>query len=171
MKSSLENVSAQDILKLPTPNLEKIVEVITNISQSLEFENKLHGEGLLYFHLGLMLTGGDDQQQNLKFSRFRFRRHLGRGRYGVVVEVEDTMPDPDSPTLYAMKIQHYGDEFRRELKILAQFNSNRILKMKKDCYGFFNGLSWLVAELCAHSVADWLAEDDDASLFVREPTK
>ena len=77
MKSSLENVSAQDILKLPTPNLEKIVEVITNISQSLEFENKLHGEGLLYFHLGLMLTGGDDQQQNSKFSRFRFRRHLG----------------------------------------------------------------------------------------------
>ena len=54
------------------------------------------------------------------------------------------MPDPDSPTLYAMKIQHYGDEFRRELKILAQFNSNRILKMKKGMLIVLNSFASLL---------------------------
>ena len=56
---------------------------------------------------------------------------LEYGAYGVVFQVEDTKPDPNSPTSYAMKIQDEGDEYRRELKILSQLNSDRIVRLKK----------------------------------------
>ena len=56
---------------------------------------------------------------------------LGRGRYGVVFVVEDLQPDPGTPTLYAMKIQRNGVEYQRELDILYQLNSDRIIRPKR----------------------------------------
>ena len=55
----------------------------------------------------------------------------GKGRYGVVVEVEDTKPVADSPTRFAMKIQEDGPEYRKELKSLLSMNSKRIVRVKK----------------------------------------
>ena len=48
-----------------------------------------------------------------------------------MIEVEDMKPDPDSATLYAMKIQADGPEYRVELKTLGQLNSKRIVQLKK----------------------------------------
>jgi hypothetical protein len=53
------------------------------------------------------------------------------GAYGVIFEVEDTKPDPGSPTKFAMKIQVDGQEHRREFKILSQLNSDKIIRLRK----------------------------------------
>ena len=53
------------------------------------------------------------------------------GAYGVIFEVEDTKPDPGSPTKFAMKIQVDGQEYRREFKILSQLNSDKIIHLRK----------------------------------------
>ena len=68
---------------------------------------------------------------------------LEHGAYGVVFQVEDTNPDPDSPKSYAMKIQDEGAEYRKELKILSQLNSDRIVRLKKGVSFVCLGLSKL----------------------------
>jgi hypothetical protein len=50
--------------------------------------------------------------------------------------VEDMKPDPDCATLYAMKIQADGPEYRVELKTLGQLNSKRIVQLKKGRINF-----------------------------------
>ena len=45
-------------------------------------------------------------------------------------------PDPDCATLYAMKIQADGPEYRVELKTLGQLNSKRIVQLKKGRINF-----------------------------------
>ena len=49
MGTMLERVTTQDILKLSVPTLEKLVDLVTNSCNSLEFENKLHERGILFF--------------------------------------------------------------------------------------------------------------------------
>ena len=97
------------------------------------------------------------------FQRYHFSRHIGKepekksrqkntsflflyirfdfvfdsldiGAFGVVVEVDDTTPDPKSPTRYAMKLQDQGPIYRLEFKILSQLNSNKIVRLKR---GYF----------------------------------
>ena len=51
------------------------------------------------------------------------------GRFGIVFEVEDR--SDSLRTHYAMKFQKVGDEFNRELKVLGQFNSSRIVGLKR----------------------------------------
>ena len=70
----------------------------------------------------------------IRVSKLLFVLRLGRGRYGVVFVVEDLQPDDGSPTLYAMKIQRNGEEYQRELKILCQLNSDRIIRPKTGCH-------------------------------------
>ena len=50
------------------------------------------------------------------------------GRLGVVFEVKDRS-DPSKH--FAMKFQKVGDEFHREKKVLSQFNSKRIIGLKR----------------------------------------
>ena len=81
MKTSLRCVSAADILKLSTPNLENLIERVNSETRSAVFESKMHDSGLFYFHTRLKFTGGLDRPQQESFERFRFRRHLGTAKY------------------------------------------------------------------------------------------
>ena len=57
--------------------------------------------------------------------------YQGRGSYGVVFEVADTEPESSTaPNHYAMKVQEGGEEFRKELKIMGQMNSENIVQLK-----------------------------------------
>ena len=154
--STQSALSAQDILKLPTAVLKNLIQTVVVRSKSTEFKDKMHDEGLLYFHVAWKVFQSNDPVLIQTFERFSFRRHIGEklnphsfvfytyililqvvisllehGAYGVVFQVEDTKPDPNSPTSYAMKIQDEGAEYRREFKILSQLNSDRIVRLKK----------------------------------------
>ena len=77
MGTLLERVTTEDILKLSVPTLEKLVDLVTNSCNSLEFENKLHERGLLYFSVYRLLARDGDRGIQ-KFARFQFRRHIGK---------------------------------------------------------------------------------------------
>ena len=70
-------VTTDDVLKLSVPTLEKLIDLVTNRLHSLEFENKLHERGLLYFSVYRLLARDGDRGIQ-KFARFQFRRHIGK---------------------------------------------------------------------------------------------
>jgi hypothetical protein len=78
MGTLLERVTTEDILQLSVPTLEKLVDLVTNSCNSLEFENKLHERGILFFSVDRILARVGDPGQQQKFVRFRFRRHIGK---------------------------------------------------------------------------------------------
>ena len=77
MGSGRDAVTTDDVLKLSVPTLEKLIDLVTNRLHSVEFENKLHERGLLYFSVYRLLDRDGDRGIQ-KFARFQFRRHIGK---------------------------------------------------------------------------------------------